>query len=106
MQGEYCDYELVDLVKSICEKKYSVIDVSDRTRRQRVCNVRHVAIFVCHKITEFSLGELGDLFDKRDHTTIMNSIRAVERSPQLTTMAINVMGLVSHETTGNPQEAA
>ena len=61
-------------------KKYGipVDELYGKSRSKPVSNARNVAIFVIRKITSLSLKDVGQLFN-RDHTTIMNSIKSVEK---------------------------
>ncbi|MBR2986437.1 MAG: chromosomal replication initiator protein DnaA [Clostridia bacterium] len=61
-------------------KKYGIpIDeIYGKSRAKPVSSARNVAIYIIRKITSLSLKDIGNLFD-RDHTTIMSSIKSVEK---------------------------
>jgi len=48
-------------------------------RRQRsILYPRQVAMFLCRKLTEASLPEIGQAFGGRDHTTVMHAVEKIE----------------------------
>ena len=61
-------------------KKYGIpIDeIYGKSRSKPVSSARNVSIYIIRKITSLSLKEIGSLFD-RDHTTVMSSIKSVEK---------------------------
>ncbi|PIQ84817.1 MAG: chromosomal replication initiator protein DnaA [Candidatus Omnitrophica bacterium CG11_big_fil_rev_8_21_14_0_20_63_9] len=49
-------------------------------RRQRsILYPRQVAMFLCRRLTEASLPEIGQAFGGRDHTTVMHAVDKIER---------------------------
>ncbi len=49
-------------------------------RRQRsILYPRQVAMFLCRRLTEASLPEIGRAFGGRDHTTVMHAVEKIER---------------------------
>ena len=42
-----------------------------------MANARQVAIYICREITDFSLSEIGDFFDRK-HPTIIYSCEQVQ----------------------------
>jgi chromosomal replication initiator protein len=39
---------------------------------------RHIAVYLCRELTEYSLTEIGQAFGNRDHTTVINSCKIIE----------------------------
>ena len=58
--------------------KVSVEDLKSRKRTSNIASARHSAIYIIKKLTNSSLPAIGKMFG-RDHTTVMNSIDAVEK---------------------------
>ena len=50
------------------------------TRRKDIVQARHIAIFLCKRLTTLSMPDMGRRFGGRDHTTILHAIRKVEQS--------------------------
>lgn len=57
----------------------SALDIVSSRRQSRVCHARQVAMWVCRTITRRSLPEIGKAFGGRDHTTVLHSVKKVER---------------------------
>lgn len=56
----------------------TVEDMKSRKRISSIASARHVAVYIIKKMTDRSLPAIGREFN-RDHTTIINSIDAVEK---------------------------
>jgi len=48
-------------------------------RQRSILYPRQVAMFLCRKLTEASLPEIGSAFGGRDHTTVMHAVEKIER---------------------------
>ncbi|MBI4597173.1 MAG: chromosomal replication initiator protein DnaA [Candidatus Omnitrophica bacterium] len=62
--------------------EYFQLDLQEMrgSRRQRsVLFPRQIAMFLCRRLTEASLPEIGRAFGGRDHTTIMHAVGKIER---------------------------
>lgn len=57
--------------------------LSAKTRTRTVTEARHVAMYAMRKLLELPLTEIGRLFGGRDHSTVLYSIRKVERRMEL-----------------------
>jgi chromosomal replication initiator protein len=55
-----------------------VSDFAAKTWRKSTSLPRQVAIHLCRKHTDLSLGEIGAHFGGRDHTTVLYALRRVE----------------------------
>jgi chromosomal replication initiator protein len=54
------------------------IDMVSQRRSRSVAWPRQVAMYLCRELTPHSLPSIGKFFGKRDHTTVLHAIRAVE----------------------------
>ena len=56
----------------------SVDDLKSSSRKKTVAVPRHIAIYLCRELTEYSLDEIGAEFGGRDHSTVISSINNIE----------------------------
>tara|TARA_R110000787_G_scaffold35625_1_gene91334 strand:- start:407 stop:718 length:312 start_codon:yes stop_codon:yes gene_type:complete len=94
MDLDHCDYDLANEVMDCCERRFKVRDITERRRHGYLVHARHVAVWVIRQMTDLSLPEIGRMFDVH-HTTILNSIRQVEKIPKLFDRARVLQGLVT-----------
>lgn len=68
-----------DTIKEQVAKYYNirVADLSSVKRHRSVARPRHIAIYLCRRLTDLSLPNIGSLFGGREHTTVMHSCRWV-----------------------------
>lgn len=55
-------------------------DITGRSRARPSAETRHLAVFLASRHTDHSLAYIGKAFGNRDHTTVMHSIRRMERA--------------------------
>jgi len=55
-------------------------DITGRSRARPAAETRHLAVFLASRHTDHSLAYIGKAFGNRDHTTVMHSIRRMERA--------------------------
>jgi len=53
--------------------------IMSNSRRKEVAVARHIAIYLCKKLTDSSLKTIGLHFGGRDHSTVIHSLRTVEK---------------------------
>ena len=53
-------------------------DMHSSRRARNVARPRQVAMYLCKKLTQRSLPEIGRKFGGRDHTTVMHAVRKIE----------------------------
>lgn len=53
-------------------------DLKAPTRTRSLTLPRHIAMFLCRELTDLSLPKIAEVFDRRDHTTVINALRKVE----------------------------
>ena len=56
----------------------SIDDILSPTRTAPVARARQLAMYLTRELTELSLPQIADAFNRRDHTTVMHAIRKVE----------------------------
>ena len=56
-----------------------VSDLSSSRRHRSIVYPRHIAIYLCRKLTNFSLPDIGNHFGNREHTTVLHSYRKIEK---------------------------
>ena len=68
------------IIENVCAY-YSVEakDLSTRSKRREVANVRQVSMYLARQLTDKSLGEIGKAIGNRDHATVVHSIKVVEQ---------------------------
>jgi len=69
----------VDRILKVVSQRNGVTveDIKSRKRTETIAFTRHKCVYLIHKLTDMSFGKIGDIF-KRDRTTMMNSVKAVE----------------------------
>ncbi len=55
----------------------SVEEMKSSKRQQKFVNPRHIALYICHELTEYTYTELGNEFGGRDHSSIMHAVEKV-----------------------------
>lgn len=74
---------LDDLVKRVAEFfEVSVEDIKSPSRKAKIANPRQMAIYLAREKMGYTLEEIGEYFGGRDHTTILHSVRKVEKQKE------------------------
>ena len=80
---------LDDILNKVADYyKLSAKDIKGQTRSQKLANARQIAIYICREITDFSLNEIGDFFDRK-HPTIIYSHEKVKEDLETNNMLKN-----------------
>ena len=53
-------------------------EITGPGRGAKVLRARQVAVYLTRELTDLSLGQIGDRFGGRDHSTVLNSVRRVQ----------------------------
>lgn len=97
--GERCDYHVakdvlsdffvkenskesvIDRVFTFAEKRYGVTreEMKSARRNAEIISARHYAVYLIRKTTNLSQNSIAKLFNKKDHTTVINSISFIEK---------------------------
>ena len=73
-------YPTVDVIIEETANYYMLLpeDLRGQSRIHDTALARQIAMFLIRKLTNLSLKEIGKLFEGRDHSTVLSSIRRVE----------------------------
>ncbi len=72
IQKEVCKYYGINLNELLSKK-----------RNKQLVYPRHIAMFLCRKMTDASYPLIGDQFGGRDHTTVMHGVEKIEKEANL-----------------------
>ncbi len=66
--------------KEVC-KHYGINlnELLSKKRNKQLVYPRHIAMFICRKMTDASFPLIGDQFGGRDHTTVMHGVEKIEK---------------------------
>ena len=53
-------------------------DLIGGSRTEKVCRARHIAAWMLRREDGFKLAEIGDMLGGRNHSTVLNAIRAID----------------------------
>lgn len=68
-----------DIIKHVARHYgLKVSEIKSRTNAKQIAFPRHVAMYLCRKLTEMSLPEIGKQFNDKHHSTVKYSIDKVE----------------------------
>jgi len=69
-----------DMIIDETAKFYSLTseDLKGQRRTRNTALARQVSMYLIRKLTNLSLKDIGELYDGRDHTTVLSSIRRIE----------------------------
>ncbi len=71
IQKEVCAYYQVSMEEFLSKK-----------RNKQLVLPRHIAMYLCRKLTSYSLPLIGEEFGGRDHTTVLHAIEKIEQDIQ------------------------
>jgi chromosomal replication initiator protein len=71
--------KIAEIQRIMCEHfEVSREDMFSLRRGTKVLWARHVAIYFARRLTMHSFPEIGRMFGKRDHSTILSAVRKME----------------------------
>ncbi len=75
------DETIVDRIFESASKRYGVTkeDIKSTKRNAEIAMARHYSMFLIRQTTNLSLNSIAKLFNKKDHSTVINSIGFIER---------------------------
>lgn len=70
----------VDIIQKAVADFYSLTpnDLRGKKRTPKVANPRHLAMYLCQEMTDYSTTEIGEYFGGRDHSTVIYSIDKIK----------------------------
>lgn len=78
------------LQKEICSRFHiKLSDLKSKARFKNLVMARNIAIYISRKELNLTLSEIGHLFGNRDHSTILNSVKNIEKQQQQNTQISN-----------------
>ncbi len=71
----------VGLVQRVSSEFFAIAlpELCGAKRQRSILHPRQMAMYLCRKLTEASLPEIGRAFGGRDHTTVLHAVEKVER---------------------------
>lgn len=71
----------MDLIHRVVAARYGVkvTELVSERRTKDICHARQVAIYLCHRLTDRPYTEIGRRCGRRNHATIIHSIKKIER---------------------------
>ena len=81
---EYAELITAESIQKTVAKHFSVrpSDLKSRKRHKTFTLPRHVAMYLCRRLTKLSLIDIGRDFGRKDHTTVMHACSKIEESMQ------------------------
>ena len=72
--------DIMDKIFRVVSLRYKVSpdDIKGKSRKENIATARHISIYLARQLTDLSQSAIGAYYD-RDHTTIINSLKTVER---------------------------
>lgn len=95
------DDNLVDKIFKYTCKKF-VVSEEDLRGSRRTANVafaRHFAIYLVRKKTSYTTKQIAELFNKKDHTSVLNSINVIEKRIRTDSVFARDLAIVMDEMT-------
>ena len=66
------------IIEVVCEYlnlDFARFNSTERTRE--IAQARQIAMYLCRELTELTLPKIGEIFGKRDHTTVMRACEKI-----------------------------
>ncbi len=79
----FVSHELtIDNIKDLVAKFFNipVEELDKKTRKRNIVEARHLSMYLCKEHTSETLKNIGRSFGKRDHSTVLYAIKAVENA--------------------------
>ena len=72
----------IDRIQKVVADHYSlkVAELKARNNARRVSEPRQIAMYLCRELTESSLPQIGKEFGGKHHTTVLHSVRKIEKA--------------------------
>jgi chromosomal replication initiator protein len=72
----------MEIIQRVVAEDYHLTpnDLKGKKKSAGIVKPRHIAIYLCRELTEYSLTEIGQAFGDRDHTTVLHSCKLIEEN--------------------------
>ena len=74
-------------------------DLKGKSRTRNTAQARQISMYIIRKMTNLSLSDVGEIYNGRDHTTVLSSTNKIESairtSPELSTMIKDIMATIN-----------
>jgi chromosomal replication initiator protein len=72
----------IEIIQRVVSEDYhlSPNDLKGKKKSAGIVKPRHIAIYLCRELTEYSLTEIGQAFGDRDHSTALHSCKIIEET--------------------------
>ena len=72
----------IEVIQRVVAEDYHLTpnDLKGKKKSAGIVKPRHIAIYLCRDLTEYSLTEIGQAFGDRDHTTVLHSCKMIEET--------------------------
>lgn len=92
----------LELIINTVSDHYNVSyeDLLSTKRSKDIAYPRQVAMYLCRKLTEHSLQEIGKALGDRDHTTVMSGIRKIDTDKEANPTLKNTIDTITKKITG------
>lgn len=79
-----------DILKCVCDYYgISSTDIKGESRKKDIAKSRQIAMFLIKKYTNMSYPKIAEVFNKKDHTTIMHAFEKISKGIKQDTSLIN-----------------
>jgi len=70
----------MEIIQRVVAEEYHLTlnDLKGKKKSAGIAKPRHIAVYLCRELTEYSLTEIGQAFNDRDHATILHSHQLIE----------------------------
>jgi chromosomal replication initiator protein len=70
----------IENIKKIVARFFGIreSDLTSTRRSRAISFQRHVAMYMCRRLTSASLSDVGESFSRSDHTTVLHAYRKIE----------------------------
>ena len=74
----------IELIQEVVASFFDikVTDLSAKKRTRELAFPRQIAMYLCRKLTDFSLPQIGTEFGGRDHTTVLHACEKIDKDRQ------------------------
>ena len=70
----------IEIIQKVVAEEYHLTpnDLRGKKRSKGIAMPRHISMYLCRELTEYSQDEIGGAFGGRDHSTVIHSCKTIE----------------------------